>query len=248
MNKGAVGELPEQIAKAVTIGSQQLDKILNEDPEGKRIREIIEWNLRCDTKATTFPDLRNGLILSFGKDVGNTILNLLTTNDHKLLEMYERIGISNGVKSFLSSLLVLYGSATKRAMLCSERPNDWVFAHSIFYSDDKRGIVMRTELLKGSGEKISFDGALNDYITLAFHILKNINKAEIKLIAETEAGPKEVPLIITENFERLEKEFQKLAEEVKKPPQQKMPALEKQKLHNQKQQKKNTQPEKSQSK
>ena len=222
MKISTVAELPEHIAKVVTSASLQLDKILNEDPEGKRIREVIEWNLRGDTKATTFPDLRNGLIFSFGKDVGNMILNLLVANDPKLLEMYERIGISNGVKSFLSSLLVLYGSAAKRAMLCSERPNDWVFAHSYFYSDEKRGVVMRTELLKGSGEKILFDGVLDDYITLAFHIFKNINKAEIELIKETEAGPKEMPLIRIENFERLEKEFQKLAEKVKKSYQQNM--------------------------
>lgn len=209
-------ELPEPVANTVRSGSKQLEEILSKDPEGKQIREVIEWNLRGGTEPTTFPELRNGLIFSFGKDLGNTILNLLVNNDPKLLEMYEKIGVSNSVRSFLSTLLTLYGAATKRAMLYSERPNDWIHAHSYLYSDEKRGVVMRTELLKGSGEKISFDGTLNDYITLAFHIFKNINRAEIELIKDTKTGREKIPLVEIENFERLQKEFQKLAEKVKK--------------------------------
>lgn len=211
-----LGKIPEKVREGMKKGLQGLEKILQDDPEGKHIQNLIQWNLRGDVKPTSFPDLRQGLLLSYGPHISAVITNLIGNNNPKLLELYEELGISKTALHFLRNLLTLYGSAAKRAQTLADRPNDWTYAHSYFYSDEKRGIIMRTELTKGNGETISFDSSLNDCITLAYHILKNINRAEIEIVQETETGPKRAPIVALENFQRLEQEFQRFSDRMSK--------------------------------
>jgi len=194
VDKGEKSVFTPDLDKTIKKGSAAIAKILKNDPEGRYIRDLIEYHLR-EIGNDTHDDLAMALSLAFGEDVGQTITFPLFTNDPLVLAEYERIKIPDRVLMFLRYLVALYGAKAEHAAICLKHPDG--LEHTLFdidYDSDgvARSITMRLD--KANSDSITIVDEPDSYLFLAYQILEQLSGIE----------PQDADTKITDAFEMIE--------------------------------------------
>ncbi|MEA1943829.1 MAG: hypothetical protein U9N07_00545 [Euryarchaeota archaeon] len=184
-------DMDENIKK----GSATIAKILKSDPEGRYIRDLIEYHLKeidCDTH----DDLTMALALAFGADVGRTITFSLFTNDPLMLAEYERLNIPDRVMIFLRYLVALYGAKAEHAAMSLKHPDgleQTMFDVNYDSSGKARSITMK--LAKVNNDSITIIDEPDSYLFLVYQILEQLSGIE----------PPDADTLMADVFEKIEK-------------------------------------------
>lgn len=194
VDKGEKSVFTPDLDKTIKKGSAAIAKILKNDPEGRYIRDLIEYHLR-EIGNDTHDDLAMALALAFGEDVGQTITFPLFTNDPLVLAEYERIKVPDRVLMFLRYLVAIYGAKAEHAAICLKHPDG--LEHTMFdinYDSDgvARSITMRLD--KANSDSITIVDEPDSYLFLAYQILEQLSGIE----------PQDADTKITDAFEMIE--------------------------------------------
>ena len=194
VDEGEKSVFMPDLDKTIKKGSAAIAKILKNDPEGRYIRDLIEYHLR-EIGNDTHDDLAMALSLAFGEDVGQTITFPLFTNDPLVLAEYERIKIPDRVLMFLRYLVALYGAKAEHAAICLKHPDG--LEHTLFdidYDSDSvaRSITMRLD--KANRDSLTIVDEPDSYLFLAYQILEQLSGIE----------PQDADTKITDAFEMIE--------------------------------------------
>lgn len=178
VDKGEKSVFAPDLDKTIKKGSAAIAKILKNDPEGRYIRDLIEYHLRAIGN-DTHDDLTTALVLAFGEDVGQTITFPLFTNDPLVLAEYERIKVPDRVLMFLRYLVALYGAKAEHAAICLKHPDGLL--HTMFdidYDADgvARSITMRLD--KANHDSITIVDEPDSYLFLAYQLLEQLSGIE----------------------------------------------------------------------
>lgn len=178
VDKGEKSVFAPDLDKTIKKGSAAIAKILKNDPEGRYIRDLIEYHLR-EIDNDTHDDLTMALAMAFGEDVGQTITFPLFTNDPLVLAEYERIKVPDRVLMFLRYLVALYGAKAEHAVICLKHPDGLL--HTMFdidYDADgvARSITMRLD--KANHDSITIVDEPDSYLFLAYQILEQLSGIE----------------------------------------------------------------------
>lgn len=164
--------------KIIRKGSAAIAKLLKNDPDGRYVRDLIEYHLK-EIGESTPDDLTVALALAFGDDAGRTIAFPLFANDPTLLAEYERLNIPDRVLTFLHYLVALYGARAEYAVMCLEQPDGLENAHfDINY--DGAGTVhsISMRLAKINNDSITIIDEPDSYLFLVYQILELLSGAE----------------------------------------------------------------------
>lgn len=175
-------------------GSAAISKILKNDPEGRCVRDLIEYHLR-EIGSDTHDDLAMALTLAFGEDVGQTITFPLFTYDPLVLAEYERIKVPDRVLMFLRYLVAIYGAKAEHAAICLKHPDGLL--HTMFdidYDSDGRARSITMRLDKANRDSITIVDEPDSYLFLAYQILEQLSGIE----------PQDADTKITDAFEMIE--------------------------------------------
>ena len=203
VDEGEKSVFMPDLDKTIKKGSAATAKILKNDPEGRYIRDLIEYHLR-EIGNDTHDDLAMALSLAFGEDVGQTITFPLFTNDPLVLAEYERIKIPDRVLMFLRYLVALYGAKAEHAAICLKHPDG--LEHTLFdidYDSDgvARSITMRLD--KANRDSLTIVDEPDSYLFLAYQILEQLSGIE----------PQDADTKITDAFEMIEEKVKSRAKD-----------------------------------
>ena len=178
VDKGEKSVFAPDLDKTIKKGSAAIAKILKNDPEGRYIRDLIEYHLR-EIDNDTHDDLTMALVLAFGEDVGQTITFPLFTNDPLVLAEYERIKVPDRVLMFLRYLVALYGAKAEHAAICLKHPDGLL--HTMFAIDyDSEGVArsITMRLDKANSDSITIVDEPDSYLFLTYQILEQLSGTE----------------------------------------------------------------------
>ena len=177
-------------------GSAAIAKILKSDPEGRYIRDLIEFHL-SDVGYDTHDDLLTALALAFGEDVGQTITFPLFANDPLVLVEYERLKVPERVLTFLRYLIALYGVKAEHAAMCMRHPEGLEHTRfSINCNSDGRVGDITMKLVNASGDSITITDEPEGYLFLVYQMLEQLSSIEPD---DEDSGTE-----ITDAFEKIE--------------------------------------------
>ena len=176
--KGQESVFTPDLDTTIKKGSAAIAKILKNDPEGRCIRDLIEYHL-MEIGNDTHDDLTMALAMAFGEEVGQTITFPMFTNDPLVLAEYERIKIPGSVLMFLRYLVALYGAKAEHAAICLKHPDGLL--HTMFdvdYDSDgvARSITMRLD--KANSDSITIVDEPDSYLFMAYQILEQLSGIE----------------------------------------------------------------------
>ncbi|MCD6146049.1 MAG: hypothetical protein J7J03_06590 [Methanosarcinales archaeon] len=183
-------DMDENIKK----GSATIAKILKNDPEGRYIRDLIEYHLK-EIDYDTHDDLTMALALAFGADVGRTIAFPLFTNDPLMLAEYERLNIPDRVMIFLRYLVALYGAKAEHAALSLKHPGG--LKQTMFdvdYDSSGKAHSITMKLIKVNNDSITIIDEPDSYLFLVYQILEQLSSIE----------PPDADTLMAEVFEKIE--------------------------------------------
>ncbi len=159
-------------------GSAAIAKILKSDPEGRYIRDLIEYHLN-DVGYDTHEDLITAFALAFGEDIGQTITFPLFANDPLVLVEYERLKVPDRVITFLRYLVALYGVKAEHAAMRMRHPEG--LEHTGFgvnYDSDGRVCEITMKLVNASGDSITITDEPEGYLFLVYQMLEQLSSIE----------------------------------------------------------------------
>lgn len=184
------------IDKNIKKGSAAIAKILKSDPDGRYIRDLIEYHLN-DVSCDTHEDLITALALAFGEEIGQTITFPLFANDPLVLAECERLNVPERVITFLRYLVALYGAKAEHAAMRMRYPEG--LEHTGFginYDSDGRACEITMKLVNASGDSITITDEPEGYLFLVYQMLEQLSSIEP---SDADSGTE-----ITDAFEKIE--------------------------------------------
>ena len=160
-----------ELDKTIKKGGAAIAKILKNDPEGKSVRDLIEYHLQ-EIDDGTRDDLAMALALAFDEAIEQTIAFPLFTNDPLVLAEYEQVGVPERVLMFLRYLVSLYGARAEDAVICLEHPDGLKQTHFTTNYDETgtpRSITMK--LTRADNDSIIITDAPDSYLFLVYQML-----------------------------------------------------------------------------
>lgn len=168
-----------ELDKTIKRGGAAIARILKNDPEGKSVRDLIEYHLQ-EIDDGTRDDLAMALALAFDEAIEQTIAFPLFTNDPLVLAEYERIGVSERVLTFLRYLVSLYGARAEDAAICLEQPDGLKQTYFTTNHDETgtpRSITMK--LTRADNDSISITDEPDSYLFLVYQMLERLAGIEL---------------------------------------------------------------------
>jgi hypothetical protein len=166
------------VDKNIKKGSAAIARILKSDPEGRYIRDLIEYHL-SDVGYDTHEDLITALALAFGEDIGQTITFPLFANDPLVLAEYELLKVPERVITFLRYLVALYGAKAEHAAMRLRHPEG--LEHTRFgvnYDSDGKVCDITMKLVNVSGDSITITDEPEGYLFLVYQMLEQLSSIE----------------------------------------------------------------------
>ena len=155
-------------------GGAAIAKVLKTDPEGRSIRELVEYHLR-DIDEDTHDDLTMALALVFGEDVGRTITFPLFANDPRILAEYERLRVPERVMAHLRYLVALYGTRAEHAAIRLKQPNGLEQTKfDLNYDSGGKAQKITMKLTRVDGDSITITDEPESYLFLAYQMLEQL--------------------------------------------------------------------------
>jgi len=166
-------------------GNKELIIYLKEDPDGLKMRRILDFHLSKETNEST-KDLIDSFVKIFGPNVSTLVLNLLKVQDKeyrkKVLETLDA-----KVKTFLDELFFIYGPSAYRSFLKHEKGSEWVFLNTNYKKGEPkknaRGIFV-TRVVRGDGAPFIFTSHPGNFLKMATHILSAIDEEKSVKISD----------------------------------------------------------------
>ena len=174
-----------ELDKTIKKGGAAIAKTLKNDPDGRSIRDLIEYHLQ-EIDDGTRDDLAMALALAFDEAVEQTIAFPLFTNDPLVLAEYEQVGVPERALWFLRYLVSLYGARAEDAVIRLEHPDGLKQTHFTTNYDETgtpRSITMK--LTRADNDSIIITDAPDSYLFLVYQMLGRLAGIEPPDAADT---------------------------------------------------------------
>ena len=163
-----------ELDKTIKKGGAAISKILKSDPDGRSIRDLIEYHLR-EIDDGTRDDLAMALALAFDESVEQTIALSLFTNDPLVLAEYERVGMPDRILAFLRYLVSLYGARAEDAAICLEHPDGLKQTHfAANYDETGTPHSITMKLTRADNDSIIITDEPDSYLFLVYQLLEQL--------------------------------------------------------------------------
>lgn len=195
--------LNEKTRKDLLEWSKELEDILNKDPYGESIKKIIDMHIISGINTRTYSEIGDAISLRYSRNIANLLFGgLIYPNPKVLIDLFEKAGLSDGVRNFMKDLYSIYWSALKKSLQSAINPKQWVRITSNVYVSDQEYFSNRIILEDDS--VVEFDSSLQSTFDLINHFLNRF--IAIKLKGDPESFNAQIK-IVEDNLELLKKTF-----------------------------------------
>ncbi len=198
-------EFPKEFVDKVNKGCEELKKIISNDPEAQRLKEIIEFNLD-KVDHTTYKNLGEIISGIYGDDVVTTILVPMQNYGNPLfINEFERIIKDEKIIELIKKFYAIYGLKIKKAFDMEIHPDQWSNINTKYIKTVDGPITLHHRIIKYDGSSVYFNSDVNSTIILINHLLRHINNIE---------DIEELKRMNPEELEKMEEEAKKIKEKL----------------------------------
>lgn len=193
-------EFPKEFLDRVKKGCEELKVALSDDPEGGRLKEIIEFNLD-KVDYTTYKNLGDIIAMIYSDDVATTILvPMQNYGNPSFINEFEKNIKDKKIIGLIKKFYAIYGLKVKKAFDMGIHPDKWSNINTKYVSSTE-GFSLQHRIIKYDGSLVYFNSDVNSTIILINHLLRHINDIE---------DIEELKKMNLEEFQKMEEETKKI--------------------------------------